>query len=453
MTTVIDSLAAGLETLPIETPLCVGLSGGLDSVVLLHGLTQLAAPRPIRAIHVNHHLSQFADQWQQQCHDYCARLKVGLTVVSVDVKSVLNASGTGVEAAARELRYQAFSNSLQSQERLLLAHHMDDQLETFLLRLMRGAGVHGLSAIPLSREVGASRLLRPLLDVTRSQLLDYAQGNGLSWVEDDSNTDSAFDRNFCRLEVLPLLAKRWPDYRKSWGKSLQLITEAADIVDELAAQDIDKAIKGRSSVLSLNSLGELSEPRRRSALRHWLSRIEAPELGWKPLNDLNRKLTSHSGGGQILCASENFQLVAYQGQLYALRQLASPEWPKNIWSMARQSTFRLPDNGELVLQVGDDINKELAVLGDVSIRYRQGGEICKIKGRPTKSLKQLLQEASTPPWIRDRLPLIFSGDSLVYIPTIGGSDDFPLPSQLEIGKVKIIWHQPEFNWAEISKSD
>jgi tRNA(Ile)-lysidine synthase len=425
----------------------------LDSVVLLHGLVQLAPGNPIRALHINHQLSPSADQWQQHCANYCSSLKVDFSAYSVAVRDALKGTGAGVEATARSLRYEVFADDLQAAEVLLLAHHMDDQMETLLLRLMRGAGVQGLSAIPVSRAVGVGKLLRPLLGVTREQLRDYAADKGLAWVEDDSNHDSSFDRNFCRHEVLPVLARRWPSYRESWNKSLQLIAEAADIVDGLAADDVAAAATGHASELSLESLRSLSEPRLRSALRHWMASIDAPELGWKALNDLVKKLKANPSSGQHLSATDEFQLVAYRQRLHALHRRAMPARPLKKWFIAAEERFCLPGNGELFLQSDDSSNGWLANLEDVTVRYRQGGESCKIKGRPTKSVKSLLQEAAVPPWLRDRMPLIYCADKLVCIPNIGTSAEFCLPDQCQPPHVKIIWRQPVFNWLETSKSD
>jgi len=449
MTTVIDSLAAELASIPADTPLCIGLSGGLDSVVLLHGLCQLVPHHRLRAIHINHHLSQSADLWQQHCAGLCETLAVEFVATSVDVKGVLKASGAGVEATARTLRYQSFADNLHKDELLLLAHHLDDQIETLLLRLMRGAGVRGLSSIPASRDVGEGKLLRPLLGVTREQLLNYATSNDLKWVEDDSNSDTRFDRNFCRHEILPALATRWPNYRESMSKSLQLVTEAADIVDELAAQDAASATEAGMCVVDLQFLKGLSEPRQRNALRYWLSAIAAPELGWKPLNDLISKLKSHRGAGQVLVLSSVFQLVAFKEKLHALRVLPAAKPPAEDWAMASQDVFVLPDNGELVLRASVASPR----LPTVSVRYRKGGEVLKRQGRPTKSLKQIFQEAAVPPWLRDRVPLIYSAETLVCIPGFGPCVPALLHSADERFHVDIVWNQGEFNWFETSKSD
>jgi tRNA(Ile)-lysidine synthase len=446
MTTVIDSLAASLADIPVTTPLCVGLSGGLDSIVLLHALTKLSSQYSIRAIHVNHQLSQSAAQWQQHCKDFCASLNVDFVAATVDVKQALSESGAGIEAAARQLRYEVFASHLFKNEVLLLAHHLDDQAETLLLRLMRGAGVHGLRAMPQRRNVGAGSLLRPFLQLSQNQLLDYGQLNNLSWVEDESNSDSRFDRNFCRHEVFPVLATRWPAYRESWNKSLQLISEAAEIVDELAEQDILSARRGTADVLSLSSIQQLTPARQRSALRFWLASMEAPEIGWKPLNELVSKLKTHQGGEQNLIDDSGFQLVAYREELHALRCSQQPKPPLNLWHLASEPNFTLPENGELIFQCSGASTQWLAHLGDVSIRYRNGGERCKIQGRPTKTLKQLFQEAAVPPWLRDRLPLIYSGDSLVYIPMLGASESFGLSKQDRDMSASIIWRQPRFNW-------
>ncbi len=452
MSIVIDALAASLESLPKTASLCVGLSGGLDSVVMLHGLIHCAPHLSVRALHVNHGLSPSAALWQQFCADFCQAHGVAFTAVEVDVKSALVNPNASIEAAARDLRYKAFASQLDAEEVLILAHHLDDQLETLLLRLMRGAGIDGLRGMPAERSVGVSRLLRPLLQVSRSALQNYAETNSLSWVEDDSNSNTKFDRNYCRHEVMPVLEKRWPNYRESLSKSLQLMDEAAVIIHEVAVQDIANASAAHAGVLKVSDLALLSKSRLRNALRVWLLQLQAPAMGWKPLNDVVAKLTKHRGAGQTLVTTGEFTLVAYKGELHALRVVSPPMRPKGTWQPTTKQSFSLPDNGRLELQGGGAI-KNLTRLTELAVDYKHGGESCQLIGRPRKTLKQVFQEEGIPPWLRDRVPLLYSGDQLVYVPLVGPCQEFPVLGQKGAASASIVWHQPTLNWLEVGNSD
>lgn len=252
-----------------DTPLSVGLSGGCDSVVLLHLLTRLGWKGELQAIHVHHGLSPNADGWAAFCGDYCRGLGVPLIVRRV---SVAIASGLGVEAAARNARYAAFSEVARGC--LLLAHHRGDQAETVLFNLLRGAGVNGAAGIPVERKSGELQLFRPLLDVSRGEIEAYANAAGLSWVTDESNADTALTRNYLRHEALVALSRRFPAAESSLAQAAANFAEAAELLDELAELDWQQVCDGAAATMA--GLRQLSVPRLKNLLRHRLR-----YLGWQ----------------------------------------------------------------------------------------------------------------------------------------------------------------------------
>jgi tRNA(Ile)-lysidine synthase len=251
------------------TPLSVGLSGGCDSVVLLHLLSRLGWAGPLQAIHVHHGLSPKADDWVVFCGEYCRNLGVPLIVrrVSVDV-----ASGHGLEGAARNARYAAFSEVAQGC--LLLAHHRGDQAETVLFNLLRGTGVNGAAGIPVERKLGQLVLLRPLLDVSRDEIDAYANDAGLAWVTDESNSDTTLTRNYLRHDALVGLSQRFPAAESSLAQAAANFAEAAGLLDELAELDWLQVCDGAAARMS--GLRKLSVPRLKNLLRYRLR-----SLGWQ----------------------------------------------------------------------------------------------------------------------------------------------------------------------------
>lgn len=446
MTSLLNSIKESMHEYSCDTPLCVGLSGGLDSVVLLHALVLLKKYSSIRAIHINHQLSANANSWQLHCESFCANLDVPLTSITVDVTSGLGANREGLENEARNCRYQAFEDNMAAGEILLLAHHADDQYETMLLRLMRGAGVKGLSAIPATRPLGQSVLVRPLLGLPRHQLLEYAQSSSLRWIEDESNQDSHFDRNFCRNEVLPLLATRWPNYRASWAKSNQLLGEADELIRALAEIDISAAQTKEESVLKAGSLQVLSPARLRNAIRYWLLRLGLGDIGWHKLNAAIEAFAGTQRTTKTLVETSDFRLIVHAGELHALHPERELMAEGLIWQFENKECV-LPDNGCLRLTCA--VNEpamylDLARISEVQVRYRQGGEELKLRGRPTKPLKKLLQEANIAPWLRAQLPLIFVDEQLVFVPGIGVAENYSAVSAGVQG-VSVEWLRPNFN--------
>jgi len=393
----------------------VALSGGLDSTVLLHLLAQLArreALPPISAIHVHHGLQAVADGWPTHCQQFCNALGVPLQVVRVKVDD-----GASLERAAREARYGAFVAALGEGECLLTGQHRDDQAETVLFRMFRGAGVRGLSGMEASRPLGAGQLLRPLLDFTRQELEAYARQHGLSWVEDPSNSSDDYDRNYLRNRILPGIVQRWPSAVESIARSAEHLAEAEGLLGELAQNDLIAAgarseyIGMQLPSLSLAALTELSEPRQRNALRHWLAPLarlpdSAHWAGWRDLRDARED-------AEPIWRLADGELRRAHGRLW---WLANP-WlgfvPKNqTWSVPSQ-VLSLSGNGSLYFD-GDPPG------GLLEIRYRQGGEVMALVDRGRRDLKRLLNEAAIPAFLRGRLPLLWRADELLGVALLPG---------------------------------
>lgn len=409
--------------------LVAGLSGGIDSVVLLDLLDRLSARLKFKlcAVHVNHQLSPRAGEWSKFCRTLCAGRGISFKTVRV---SVSRQPGQSLEAAAREARYRVFARQLG--EFVVLAHHQDDQAETLLLQLLRGAGVKGLSAMPVIRgpktedrgqkgkAATALQFLRPFLQISRSEIEAYARRRGLQWVEDESNANTAFDRNFLRHQVLPLVEKRFPAYRATIVRASENLAEAAGLLDELAQIDARSAIA--DGMLRLDALRKLNPARARNLLRFYLADQRVPMPSSKRLEEILRQLVGARGDSMLRVKLGEFEIRRYQNALYAQRPMTLP-----------QAGFSKPWRGEDRLRIdelggtlvfrrtrGGGISLRNLMLAPVTIRVRRGGERfrpdCK---RPRRSLKNLLQEAAVPPWERPALPLLFSGDSLVWVPGVG----------------------------------
>lgn len=395
----------------------VGFSGGLDSTVLLHLLADLARHHslpPLYAIHVHHGLQAAADGWPAHCRRVCETLGIALQIIHVTV-----APGASLEAAAREARYAAFSEVLKEGELLLTGQHRDDQAETVLFRLLRGAGVRGLAAMPTQRVLGKGGLFRPLLAVSRIELEDYANRHGLTWIEDPSNTDVHHARNFLRKQVMPLLQERWPQAGVSLARTAAHLSEAQGLLDELAEQDLSAAraispfVWLGLPVLSLAPLALLSAARQRNALRFWLaafSRLPDTDhwVGWETLRDAGED------------ARPVWRLV--DGELQRSNG--------HIWWLP--DTWRLPDEGAVTwpaprsgLMLGG--NGHVTLVGDIppgpfEVRYRTGGEVMQVPGRGRRDLKRLLNEQGVPAFVRGRLPLLYRDGQLLAVANLPGLD-------------------------------
>lgn len=406
--------------------LCVGLSGGLDSVVLLHALTSLAESAghalTLSAIHVDHGISPNADTWAAFCAEYCRSLGVPLLTVQVEIP---RAGGKGLEAAAREMRHAAFAKC--DADWLALAHHRDDQAETVLLNLLRGAGVAGAAGMLAERsQVSGPTLVRPLLDIPRSVVKDYAAGNSLRWIDDESNEELHYRRNFLRHTVMPQLATRFPGAPKALARAAQHFAESASLLDELAAID-RAALITTSGRIGLPGFNRLSPARAGNLLRcEWLAAgFRAPDARW--IDEALRQLAAGDAQSETCLSTVDGELRLYRGELHICRPSpAIPDQP-------------LPWNGEgelpwaagrvlFTAAPGSGIDARLLAKGNVSLKPRQGGErLQPAAGRPRRSLRNLLQEAAVPPWERLRLPCLWLDGHLVWVGGLGVDLAFACP--------------------------
>lgn len=393
-----EQLLPILQRLPEARRLWVAYSGGLDSTVLLHALSQLSIP--LSAIHVDHGLSAHSAEWSAKCRYQCEVLGIELHEIKVEVDS----RGRGIEAAAREARYAAFSQRLGEGDMLLTAHHQDDQAETLLLQLLRGGGVRGLAAMPAHRPFAAGWLGRPLLQVSRESLQAYAEAQGLDWIDDPSNFDTTLERNFLRHDLIPGLEQRHSGIKSVLARSAGHFAESSELLDELAAQDL-MTVAGEGATLSISALQSLSDARQRNLLRYWLRHLG---LSIPDSRNLQRILD------EVLPAAEDaVPLVSWQGaevRRYRDRLHAMSPLPP---------LMRLPPAlGELrkCRVVGEGLREELLSSASVTVGWRCGGERLTLAGRDGHhTLKKLYQEAAVPPWERERRPLIFIDGELAQV--------------------------------------
>ncbi|WP_349970286.1 tRNA lysidine(34) synthetase TilS [Pseudomonas caspiana] len=389
----------------------IGFSGGLDSTVLLYLLTEIAKREnlpPLNAIHVHHGLQAVADAWPLHCQQVCNALSVPLQVISVRVEP-----GASLEQAARDARYAALSDCLAEDEVLLTGQHQDDQAETLLFRLLRGAGVRGLAGMPASRSLGQGHLVRPLLSISREELEAYTLEHRLRWVEDPSNRDSHYSRNYLRNKALPVLKSRWPQATASMARTAAHLSEAQQLLEELAQADLAPAESSnvfdwlKLPSLALSPLMDLSPARQRNALRHWLAALtRLPDsdhwVGWETLRDAGQ-------GGRPVWRLADGELHRDQGRIWWL----SDNWlqpltqPAQPWVDARR-VLELPCNGQLF--IGGETPSGL-----LEVRYRQGGEVLSLPGRGHRDLKRLLNENEIPLFVRGRLPLLYRNGEFLAV--------------------------------------
>ncbi|WP_293932970.1 tRNA lysidine(34) synthetase TilS [Iodobacter sp.] len=401
---------------PDKPTLCVGLSGGLDSVVLLHLLAGLCQQRfVLRAIHVHHGLSANADAWAQFAQALCSRLDVECAVERV---SLLPYAGMGVEGAARAARYGAFER--QVCDVLLLAQHKNDQAETVLLNLLRGSGLRGLAAMPEWRMQNTQMgILRPLLDFTRQDLADYAKQYGLEWIEDESNQDSRYDRNFLRNQIIPQLETVWPSASATLARVAQHAAEADDLLQELAAGDLEHAVQGDAFDLRV----ALSPLRLRNVLRYWLTR-HGLQLDTRAFEELLRVAFAAGEDAQPALHWRDRAIRRYQHRLFITSsQILIGQALALPWVMQSKVDAW---HGVLSWQASEQgIAAKRLNQAVLELRPRLGGESLRlVKDGPSRALKQLYQEAKMPPWQRQSNPLIYLDGVLAAVPGLGVASVF-----------------------------
>jgi len=392
----------------------IAYSGGVDSCVLLHAVVRLRQDFPelkLKAIHIHHGLFAEADQWVHHCQKICAELKVDLQIIKVEVK---RSKGVSIEEAARDARYTALAKMLQENDGLITAHHADDQAETCLLQFLRGAGIKGLASMPAIINFAQGFLARPFLSVTRAEILNYAQKNNLNWVEDKSNHDLKFTRNFLRYKIMPEFIKRWPNINKTILRVADNCSDANELLKDLALQDIRKLPGRVAKTLSITKLQKLSLARQKNVLREWISSQDFRLPSAIKLQHIITDVINARVDAAPCVAWEKAEIRRFKDDLYVMTPLADFDC-NNILFWDGKKPLKLPGNLG-VLRAKKVIGKGLKaeVLNkNIEIRFRQGGEQCKLLGRAgTHKLKKLFQEWNIPPWQRDRVPLLYINNKL-----------------------------------------
>ena len=418
LSVVLDRLRGAV---PPNARLLLGLSGGLDSVVLLDLLAQLGPSLgfSLTVLHVNHGISKNAPHWAEFCGALCRDKSVSFSVEAVDLSSY---QALGLEGAARQARYEALARHGVGADLIVTAQHLDDQVETFFLQLMRGAGPRGLAGMPVQRSMAGSnaRLFRPLLDVSRVDIERYARSNGLKWIEDESNSDTRFKRNFLRHQVIPELSAGFPGYQSAIARSAANMAEASALLDIVADEDLVRTGAGPGlDVLAMTGLGEA---RARNAMRRWCERSGLPWPGLARLKELWRQVVAAGKDAQIDIPIAGWSFRLYRGILYLQPcRPVSGQGLHRVWH--GEGKVQLPAlGGTLSFQesTGQGISAARIRNGTIVLRSRQGGERlqpdCR---RPRRTLKNLFQEHGVPPWLRQRVPLIYCDQDLIAVPGIG----------------------------------
>ena len=416
------SIVSKLPAITAAPRFVVALSGGVDSIVLLKLLVHFQQQYPdyqVIAHNVNHGLSEHAEQWNEFCRTFCDELNIELLSSKV---SIQKNSRSSLEALAREARYQCFLKKMAYNDIILTGHHQDDQLETLLLALKRGSGSTGLQGIRSHQTFHSGYLVRPLLNFSRQQIIDYAQTEELIWVEDESNQDIHFDRNFIRHQIAPLLSERWPAIAKSVSRTAQLCQEQQSLVDEVATEDLRQCLEMRlgDETLSINSLINLSIPRRNNLLRHWLRSNGLDYPTSKQLSVLWEEVALAEQDKQPCLKLAQHTIHRYLDNLYIvpIQNITLPKEPI-VWkgeSLLRVSEGLSLNERTLVI---DFSLVDTAILKQHTItccfrKHLNSKLTCQPKGRSkSRSIKKLLHEFQVPPWQREQVVFIFIDGYLV----------------------------------------
>lgn len=411
-----------LSRLPRTERFLIGYSGGCDSTVLVHAMATVRerlAPIDVLAVHIDHGLHRDSVSWARHCLATCNTLGMPCVTQRVDVTAVVRGQ-TGLEAAAREVRYAALQALMKAGDILLTAHHQDDQAETLVLQLLRGAGAAGLAAMPVLRPFGRGLLARPLLSFSRLALRDYASRYDLYWVEDPSNLDLAYDRNYVRHTVMEPLRQRWPRVSAVFERVARQQAEFAALADALAASDIltCRIEGGGVNTLSVAALRRLPVTRCRNVLRHWLKSLR---LSVPTVSQMERVINDALGADEDRTPHVRWpgtELRRYRDALYAM----PPQSPHDasqviIWNIDRPLT--LPSELgvlEAVKVEGRGISHEILNGRNMIVRFRRGGETIHPSGRRENHvLKKLFQERGIPPWERSCIPLVYLEGKLIAV--------------------------------------
>ncbi len=415
------------QYVPEQNHLILALSGGVDSVVLLQILAQTSKQFAfnLSAIHIEHGISPNAKQWSDFCQNYCDALGVPLTIFRLNIKKQPQVS---LEAAARRARYTIFRGL--SADFIVLAHHLDDQVETLQLQLLRGAGLRGLAAMPVMRllsRAGNVKLLRPLLTISRNSILNYAEQNELKWVTDESNKDITYHRNFLRHQIFPLLEQCYPAYRETITRTSRHIGEAIQLLDVLAEND--RQLVMVAGDIHIEQLRKLDLLRAKNLLRYIFSQHDIIQPSTIKLEEILRQLWAATADNHLRLSFGEIEIRLFKNVVKLLPKAKSLDQEKDqLFYWHGEADWQIEQLGGVIKwsnRIGAGIDSKKLMENPVIARLRKGGERfqpnCK---RPRRSLKKFFQEAAIPEWERNSLPLLLSGDQLVWVAGIGIDCEF-----------------------------
>lgn len=442
------------QNFPNQLPsLLVGFSGGADSTALLHLCVELRESLPslhVRAIHINHGLSEHSAYWQAHCQKQCTALGIPLITQSVKVDS----KGRGLEAAAREARYAAIHSCMATNEYFVTGQHIEDQTETFLLNLKRGAGAHGLSAMKsVSLGLYGMSIFRPFLGLTKQTLIDYLNSRQLVWIEDESNQYDVFDRNFIRHQVLPTLNARWPQFQQNLLRTTSLLNEQASLLDEYAAEDVRQCVQisaapSNTPFLQLSSLKKLSLIRVKSLIHFWVKSETGFMLSQNQVSEFVRQFLCTREDAEPTLRFGHFQLRYFQDGIFLLDNCNS--LVQESISLKINEKIILPESlGSVVLEnskagtLRAPLNNE-----PITVQFNPSGlKIQLIHREHRTKLKQWLKENHIPPWQRSRIPLLFYGNELVAIGDFASDKRFVVVDSVESSeRVVFRWNRDEVSF-------
>jgi tRNA(Ile)-lysidine synthase len=405
--------------------LFIAYSGGIDSHVLLHLCSSIAQLKvKITAVYVNHGLQIEAESWSLHCQQTCENLGVNYLALTAYAQAL---PGESPEEAARNARYAALKQLLAKDDLLLVAQHAEDQLETVLLQLFRGSGLKGLSGMPESMEFGQGKLVRPLLDVSKNEIIGYAEANQLAWIEDPSNQHTHFDRNFLRNDIIPLLKQRWPSLDKTVSRSAKHCANAQDLLATLADDVLTATIHHGDNTLSISQLLGYPLLQQHLLIRQWFQ-----YLGLKmPSQDFVQKVLDEvvaaRDDADPVLSTQGYWIRRYRNALYCLKPTQNRLGDDLIWpSPSDEASLQIADDVTYeVLDSSSGIPTELWRNAKITVKFRSGGETIELPGRKGHhDLKKLYQEVGIPPWERAGIPLIYLDDKLAAVGEYWISSEF-----------------------------
>ena len=405
-----------LQHLPETKRYLIAYSGGRDSQVLLHLLSALTEVHntELIALHVDHGLQATSGDWADHCAVQCALRKIPLEIVRLEL---VPERGKSLEAQARKARYEAISSRMEQGDVLLTAHHQNDQAETLLLQLLRGAGPSGLAAMPDIAAFGQGWHIRPLLGFSTKEIEAYALEHRLEWIEDPSNSNMGFDRNYLRQKVMPLLSQRWPAVTRTLSRSARHCAEAQAIIDETAEKMLLSLLDIDSGSLPVPELKRLPPSRTRALLRCWIRRMGYSLPDTVRLDRIVNEVLSARPDRNPVVHWPDVELRRYRGRLYLMPPLTHPD-PDLLLEWKTGSPLQLPAGlGILTLHEGaGGISEDIWRSGKVQVRFRQQGErLSSVPGENSISLKSFFQQRGIPPWKRSRIPLIYIDGELAAV--------------------------------------